>query len=594
MSVKPAHAGHSQRALYPPSCAINPSCTVAVVSTVAGTRAYALADTSGTRAGPSVQSLHPPLPTAVSSATPGMTSAAASAPVTTATAAATNTTAAASPPSALWHTPVYTATIADDCPLVAVVFRARPQVFAPTTLSMAEGVQEAEAASGLPSPGASADDVTTEDTEEGADEEAEEPCPSPPPPTDPAAFTARAAAELECRRYVYLFEATTGTCLAALHFSGSPVLALRANAAVLLVAAVDLFHLVDLRTLRYVRQHSMYKPLNPRGVLDLSAVVVPRGQSTGTYAVAFPQLARGYKGDVTVLRLHSPVATPTTATAALAAAARNSSSPSAAAGRTHAPSTQQRTIPAHHHAIAQLRFRHDGRLLATASELGTTVKLFDCATGALLVELQRGHRPASVLSLAVQRDGSRIAALSANGTLHVFDCTAVVRAWEARAAAGPTAASPSSRAAGGTAGAAVSKLRAESRHKVALLHNTDVVAPRRADERSGDGATAAAEAGRVHTESGFTPDSRAVWVAQVESTEAQRQREAAALAQAPVPVASVNLALDASARSVRLCVGSITRIPLPPLAPERDIGGAGSSLFSSADRGEEVCHYVVV
>ncbi|KAG5473820.1 hypothetical protein LSCM1_04451 [Leishmania martiniquensis] len=623
-AVYDATAAHGseggQRLLYPSACALNPSCTVAVLSTVAGVRAYALITASEQREGKVVQSLHP-LP-------PSM--AAAPSEVTSDTARIADDTA---PSTALWRTPVYTATVAGDSALVAVVFRARPLVFVPHTV-LATGAEEEQSGDGATSPVSSRSQSgcgvpAHVDASLAGDEETRE---SPAPAADLVKASALVAAEAECRRYVYLFDATSGTCLSALHFCGSPVLALRANSSVLLVAAVDLFHLVELRTLRYIRQQSMYKPLNPRGVLDLSAAVPsPKADGGGTsYAVAFPQSARGYRGDVTVLTLHcvppaprrqalreggSRAASgasssmdaerPSTSTTAAAAAATTSSG-----FRTATPAMEQRTIPAHHHAVAHLRFRPDGQLLATASELGTTVKLFDSNTGALLVELQRGHRPAAVLSLAVQQDAYRIAALSANGTLHVFDCTAVVQCWEAARTAGTSPSVPAHSVRSPTplgSASAASKVRAEWKHKVTLMAHPPVDASAASTKSTGrrlgsavmaaaavtsraspaapnadvsgaaPGAGAAANDGWLNCESGFAADGRSVWVVQVHSTVVQQQQAASM-----VPSRSASL-------SPRLCVGSLTCFPLPLLSRDR-FGGAAQP----AEKGAKGCHYVVV
>ncbi|KAG5499035.1 hypothetical protein GH5_03735 [Leishmania sp. Ghana 2012 LV757] len=609
-----------QRLFYPSACALNPSCTVAVLSTVSGIRAYALLAASEQRGGTVVQPLHP-RPPSIAAVSPEPT------PDTARTADGT------SPPTALWRTPVYTATVAGDSALVAVVFRARPLVFVPSTVPITGEDEGQSFDAGATPPVSSRSDsgcgVAADIAALSAGDEVLRE--SPTPGAGPVDTSTLVAAETECRRYVYLFDATSGTCLAALHFCGSPVLALRANSSVLLVAAVDLFHLVDLRTLRYIRQQSMYKPLNPRGVLDLSAAVPsPKAGGGTSYAVAFPQSARGYRGDVTVLKLHCALPSPRRQTlregASISAsgasssvdAGRASTRTTAAAApattstgfRTATPSMEQRTIPAHHHAVAHLRFRPDGRLLATASERGTTVKLFDSVTGALLVELQRGHRPAAVLSLAMQQDAYRIAALSANGTLHVFDCAAIVQSWEAARATGISSSMPARGVRSPTriSGiSAASKVRAEWKHKVSLMAhtpaNTSAASTKSTTRRLGNAVMAAAAAssrassaasnaegssampgagaavndGWLSCESGFASDGRSVWVVQVQSTMAQLQQ-----AFSIEPSKSSTL-------SPRLCVGSLTCFPLPLPCSDRS-GGA----VQPADKAEEGCHYVVV
>ncbi|KAG5490391.1 hypothetical protein JKF63_00511 [Porcisia hertigi] len=612
-----------QRLLYPSACALNPSCTVALLSTVAGVRAYELITASEQREGAVVRPLHPDPPPIVAASpehhhprSPG-------------------TTDAAAPPPALWRTPVFTATLAGDSSLVAVVFRTPPLVFVPSTITVTEkGEVNSHQSGATPLTGcrSSGDCAAPANVSASSDDDDEEQDDLLAPAANSADAPALEAADAECRRYVYLFDATTGTCLTALHFCGSPVLTLRANLSVLLVAAVDLFHLVDIRTLRYIRQQSMFKPLNRRGVLDLSASVPSQMTSGGTtYAVAFPQSARGYSGDVTVLTLHSPppksgrqtrtgewgAQAPGAPTSAEDASTSCDTNPATAANPTSTstcaaatPPMQQRTIPAHHHSVAHLRFRPDGRLLATTSERGTTVKLFDSATGALLVELQRGHRPAAVLSLAVQQDAHRIAALSANGTLHVFDCAAAVQSWEVSRDA--SVSSPvsgrgawSPRTVGGAA--ASSKVRADSKHKVILMSrptpSASAVPPKSTPRRLGSALTstaavasrancaashaegnnfvpaagAAVNDGWLSCESGFAADGQTVWVVQMQSTEAQLQR-----AVSTEPSAS-------SLPPPRLSVGSLKCFPLPP--PNR---GRSGGAVSPSEMGSEGCHHVLV
>lgn len=572
----------SRRSYPPAACAFNPTCTVALVSTIAGVRPFELLDAADTAAsgGPVAQSLLPPPPSRNTESGGAASEAAAATP---------QPSSSPYPSHALWETPVYVATVAGESALVAVVFRARPPVFTPSTHSFSgpthtQAEQQRRGSAAPPSP---SNFSSTAAAEEEAGEEvwtaAAAALPSPAAATK--ATRELFAAEAEYRRYVYLFDATTGVCLAALHFWGSPITALRANAAVLLAAAVDLFHVVELDTLRYVRQQSMYKPQNPRSVLELSSAIPVRPRKSAaaaaaagasspsappstapqyTYAVAFPQSARGYPGDVTVLTMHTTTAATTAADPTMSGAAAATSSATTAPPQ--ASSVQQRTIPAHHHAVAHLCLRRDGRLLVTASQLGTTLKVFDCLSGVLLVELQRGHRPAAVLSLAVEHEAHRVAALSTNGTLHVFNCAAVVQSWEAgrRWAAGPSNSA--------AATAAASKVRAEWKWKVPSLHAADTPehpgkgqrtgstgSPMPADNSGGGVAAVGTRSlpgdGAVQHAVGFAADGRTVWVAQVESTDTQ-----ASVAGAFGSTADVRC----SSGVERRCIGRLTRFPVLP------------------------------
>jgi hypothetical protein len=644
-------AAAARRAHPPPACVFNPTCTVAVVSTIAGLRPFKLIGTSADiSAGGRSTIARPLFPQREQRDSSPSSPFADSSPL--------GDNAAVS--HALWDTPVYVATVAGESALIAVVFRARPAVFTPSTHTMAPAAAEtrlptpqkksrrdsgkadsrnaaalvedvdhtedavyhskaAPSAAG-PEHGASLSSLPMSDPHAGTDMRDYDSRGSPHATTPTELF----AAEAEYRRYVYLFDATTGLCLAALHFCGSHVVALRANTAVLLVVAADLFHVVELDTLRYVRQQSMFKPPNPCAVLDLSSAMPVRTQkdslasATATsgegqpqkqhasaspsaqymYTVAFPQSARGYRGDVTVLTLHTtprpsslppaahekPTATAPVARAAAAVAAGLSSPSTAAAAPppSSRPSMQQRTIAAHHHVITHLRLRHDGRLLVTASALGTTLKLFDCASGALLVELQRGHRPASVVSLGLQADAYRIAAISTNGTLHIFNCAAVVQSWEAgRRWPGTSALAASP--------APTVKTRADCKLKVPPLYSretlglaadvgsTDSSSAALAEHHSGGVATASLPSdGSVQHEVGFAADGRTVWVAQVESTATQlafaqlHRRTAVVAADQDTGAATRKEAADVTQharipRQERRCIGKLTCFPvLPP------------------------------
>lgn len=77
-------------------------------------------------------------------------------------------------------------------------------------------------------------------------------------------------------------------------------------------------------------------------------------------------------------------------------------------------------IPAHQSAIAALALDRNGTLLATASEKGTLVRVFDAKTGKLLFELRRGADKADILGLSFSEDSSKLCVASDKGTVHIF------------------------------------------------------------------------------------------------------------------------------------------------------------------------------
>lgn len=77
------------------------------------------------------------------------------------------------------------------------------------------------------------------------------------------------------------------------------------------------------------------------------------------------------------------------------------------------------SFTAHDGAIAWLSLNFDGSMVATASEKGTLVRLFDSSTGSKLQEVRRGADPAKIYSIAFSSN-NLLAISSDKGTVHVF------------------------------------------------------------------------------------------------------------------------------------------------------------------------------
>lgn len=78
-------------------------------------------------------------------------------------------------------------------------------------------------------------------------------------------------------------------------------------------------------------------------------------------------------------------------------------------------------IPAHSSALKAIALSPDGELLATASEMGTLIRVYATSNCAKLVELRRGIDPATIFSLAFSPSGTILACTSDKSTLHVFN-----------------------------------------------------------------------------------------------------------------------------------------------------------------------------
>lgn len=91
-------------------------------------------------------------------------------------------------------------------------------------------------------------------------------------------------------------------------------------------------------------------------------------------------------------------------------------------GESPSPPERERTtiIPSHESAIAAMATDHSGALLATASDRGTIVRVYDTSTGTRLQELRRGADPTEIHSLVFNPSGDWLALASDKGTVHIF------------------------------------------------------------------------------------------------------------------------------------------------------------------------------
>lgn len=77
-------------------------------------------------------------------------------------------------------------------------------------------------------------------------------------------------------------------------------------------------------------------------------------------------------------------------------------------------------IPAHETSLACLALNPEGTRLATASETGTIIRIFDTQTGNALQALRRGIEKADIYSLAFNNSATMLACSSDKGTIHIF------------------------------------------------------------------------------------------------------------------------------------------------------------------------------
>ncbi|OHT04254.1 hypothetical protein TRFO_28306 [Tritrichomonas foetus] len=76
---------------------------------------------------------------------------------------------------------------------------------------------------------------------------------------------------------------------------------------------------------------------------------------------------------------------------------------------------------AHLHPVSIIKFSMDCKMIATASEQGTIIRVFDGITGSLQNVFRRGNLRSKILAMCFSPDNQYLLAMSANGTLHMFD-----------------------------------------------------------------------------------------------------------------------------------------------------------------------------
>jgi WD repeat-containing protein 45 len=78
-------------------------------------------------------------------------------------------------------------------------------------------------------------------------------------------------------------------------------------------------------------------------------------------------------------------------------------------------------VNAHDSKIQCLALNLQGTRLATASERGTLVRIFDTGTGQKVAELRRGSNSAKIYCINFNQSSSAVCVASDHGTIHVFN-----------------------------------------------------------------------------------------------------------------------------------------------------------------------------
>lgn len=78
------------------------------------------------------------------------------------------------------------------------------------------------------------------------------------------------------------------------------------------------------------------------------------------------------------------------------------------------------SVKAHENSIYTMKLSNDGSLLATASERGTMIRIFDTIKGKMIQEVRRGTGDAKIYSINFSFDNNYLGTTSDHGTAHIF------------------------------------------------------------------------------------------------------------------------------------------------------------------------------
>lgn len=81
---------------------------------------------------------------------------------------------------------------------------------------------------------------------------------------------------------------------------------------------------------------------------------------------------------------------------------------------------EKKTIKAHENTIEILEITYKGDMIATASDKGTIIRIFNISDGTPVSEVRRGTEKAEIFSITFDIDGNYLGVTSDRGTAHLF------------------------------------------------------------------------------------------------------------------------------------------------------------------------------
>ncbi|KAL1303574.1 hypothetical protein AAFC00_006941 [Neodothiora populina] len=175
--------------------------------------------------------------------------------------------------------------------------------------------------------------------------------------------------------------------------------ALRLNRTRLLVITDDLIFIYDIASMRSL--HQILTPSNPHAICALSA------SSENNY-VAYPMRKKEY------LQHPAPNHVPPNA--------QRISEPMGGHVMLFDANDMQeiKVIPAHQAPLSCIAMNKEGTLLATASEKGTVIRVFELPSARKLYQFRRGSMPARIHCISFNATSTLLCVSSATETIHIF------------------------------------------------------------------------------------------------------------------------------------------------------------------------------